>query len=161
MTGTRTTTRRTATVDPRLALRARELLGRAEAMAAHAADSPEPTEQLRALYLAALRAAGAALVVGEKSTLRPRRGSVSAWARLPRALPELTVWATYFAGLSRLRADIELGVVRDIDPARVRETRSRLVDFLAEVQTQVVALEHGTPVPASHRSATLAELSAG
>ncbi|MCX6470663.1 MAG: SAV_6107 family HEPN domain-containing protein [Corynebacteriales bacterium] len=161
MTGTRTTTRRTTTVDPRLALRARELLGRAEAMAAHADDSPEPTEQLRALYLAALRAAGAALVVGEKSTARPRRGPVSAWARLPRALPELTTWATYFAGLSRLRADIELGVVRDVDPRSVQATRTRLADFLEDVRAQVVAFEHGTRVTAGHRSATLTELSAG
>ena len=138
------TTRR-STPDPRAILRARDLLARADTMAVHAGDVDDSTEQLRGLYLAALRAAGAALAVGEGSTRR--RGPASAWARLPRSLPAFTRWATYFAGLSRLRTDVELGVVHDVPPATIAFTRRAVVDFLADVEALVDACAHGDVAP--------------
>ncbi len=136
------------TPDPRVVTRARDLLEKADSLAALAADAPGPADQLRELYVSALRAAGAALAIGE-SSLGPRRGTSNAWARLPRAIPSMTTWATYFAGLSRLRADIEVGIVRDVDALRVRETRARLQDFLDDVEAEVLAYEQGRPGPTS------------
>ncbi|GAA1892918.1 SAV_6107 family HEPN domain-containing protein [Williamsia serinedens] len=138
------TTRR-STPDPRAILRARDLLARADTMTVHADDVDDTTEQVRGLYLAALRAAGAALAVGETSTRR--RGPASAWARLPRSVPAFTRWATYFAGLSRLRTDIELGVVHDVPGETVSATRSAVVDFLADVEALVDACARGEVAP--------------
>lgn len=144
------------TPDPTVVVRARDLLSKADSLAAHAGDAPDDAERLRELYVCALRAAGAALVIGESPTAA-RRGSSSAWARLPRAIPSLTTWATYFAGLSRLRADIEVGIVRDVDPEQVSRTHARLLDFLDDVEAEVVAYEQGRPrsrtTPVSARSA--------
>lgn len=126
-------------------MRARDLLVRADTMAVHATDVDDTAEQLRGLYLAALRAAGAALAVGEGSTRR--RGSSSAWARLPGSVPAFTRWATYFAGLSRLRADIELGVVHEVPAETVTTTRRAVVDFLADVEALVDACARGDVAP--------------
>lgn len=138
------TTRR-STPDPRAILRARDLLSRADTMAVHAGDVDDAAEQVRGLYLAALRAAGAALAVGETTTRR--RGPASAWARLPRSVPAFTRWAAHFAGLSRLRADIELGVVHDVTPETVSRARAAVVDFLADVEALVDACARGDVAP--------------
>jgi hypothetical protein len=140
-----TMTTRRSTPDPRAVLRARDLLARADTMIVHAGDAGDPAEQMRGLCLAALRAAGAALAVGEGSTRR--RGPTSAWARLPRSVPAFTPWATYFAGLSRLRADIEMGVVHDVSRDTVATTRSAVVDFLADVEALVDACARGDVAP--------------
>ncbi|MFD0927096.1 SAV_6107 family HEPN domain-containing protein [Williamsia deligens] len=125
--------------------RARDLLVRADTMAVHATDVDDTTEQVRGLYLAALRAAGAALALGE-TTGRPR-GSLSAWARLPRSVPAFTHWATYFAGLSRLRSDIELGITHDVPRSTVLATRTAVADFLADVEALVEDCAHGDVAP--------------
>lgn len=135
--------------DPRVVTRARDLLDRAEALSRLADDAPVPADQLRELYVSALRGAGAALAVGESSR-GPRRGSASAWARLPRALPPMATWATYFAGLSRLRADIEAGIIHDVDAQQVRQTRARVQEFLDDVEAEVLAYEQSRPSPGTH-----------
>lgn len=112
-------------------------------MVVHADDTADGAERLRGLYLAALRGAGAALAVSEGSSTR-RRGSMSAWARLPRGVPQFTHWATRFAGVSRLRDEIELGLVHDVPPATIEATRAAVVEFLADVETLVDSCARGT-----------------
>ncbi|OZG28341.1 hypothetical protein BH683_015085 [Williamsia sp. 1138] len=100
----------------------------------------DPTEEFSALYQSALRAAGAVLAVAERPTRR--RGSRSAWSRLPQAVPEMTGWATYFAGLSRLRADAEVGL-REVSEEQIASLRPRVDEFLHAVETEIVRREQG------------------
>ncbi|MBT0565272.1 SAV_6107 family HEPN domain-containing protein [Williamsia sp. CHRR-6] len=120
-------------------VRARELLARADVLVAHSADATDRADAMRDLYFAALRAAGAVLAVAE--TPRARRGSASAWARLPRVLPELTTWSTYFAGVARLCADLDIGVVGEVAESVVAELRRRVVDFVDDIDELVGAWE--------------------
>ena len=108
-------------LEPSQIIAARDLLERAEVRLRESDIVTDPTDEFSALYQAALRGAGAALAVAERPTRR--RGSRSAWSRLPHALPEMAGWATYFAGLSRLRADAEAGI-RAVDSAQIDELRA-------------------------------------
>ncbi|PYE15788.1 hypothetical protein DFR67_10915 [Williamsia limnetica] len=126
--------------EPAQIISARDLLDRAESRLRESDVVTDPTEEFSALYQAALRAAGAVLAVTEKP--KRRRGSLSAWSRLPQAVPELTGWATYFAGLSRLRADAEVGL-RPVLEEQIAALRPRVDEFLHVVETEIIRREQG------------------
>jgi hypothetical protein len=127
-------------LEPAQIIAARDLLERAELRLRESDIVTDPTDEFSALYQSALRGAGAVLAVSERPTRR--RGSRSAWSRLPHALPELTGWATYFAGLSRLRADAEAGI-RVVDPRQIDELRIQVDEFLHVVEMEIVRREQG------------------
>lgn len=126
--------------DPAQIISARELLERAEVRLRESDIVTDPTEEFSALYQSALRGAGAVLAVAERPTRR--RGSRSAWSRLPQALPELGAWATYFSGLSRLRADAEAGITSVADE-QIAALRPRVDEFLHVVEMEIVRREQG------------------
>lgn len=128
--------------DPARIISARELLERAEVRLRESDIVTDPTEEFSALYQSALRGAGAVLAVTERPTRR--RGSRSAWSRLPQALPELAAWATYFAGLSRLRADAEAGI-SSVTDEQIAALRPRVDEFLHVVEMEIVRREQGKP----------------
>ena len=76
---------------------------------------------------------------------RPVRGraSRSAWSRLAGVVPEFAATADAFAGLSRVRMDIESGILRSIDVGEVEEFRGAVMDLLNRVERQVIAYEQG------------------
>jgi hypothetical protein len=126
--------------EPAQIIAARDLLDRAESRLRESDIVTDATEEFSALYQSALRGAGAALAVSERPTRR--RGSRSAWSRLPQALPELTGWAAYFAGLSRLRADAEAGI-REVRAEQIDELRIQVDEFLHVVEQEIVRREQG------------------
>lgn len=125
---------------PAQIISARELLERAEVRLRDSDVVTDPTEEFSALYQAALRGAGAVLAVTERPTRR--RGSRSAWARLPLALPELAEWASYFGGLSRLRADAEAGI-SSVSEEQIAALRPRVDEFLHVVEMEIDRRERG------------------
>lgn len=144
--GAATSTGRAARVtrlpEPTQIIASREMLERAESRLRESDVVTDSAEAFSALYQSALRAAGAVLAVSERPTRR--RGSRSAWARLPQAMPELSEWATYFAGLSRLRADTEAGI-RTVTDEQIAELRPKVDGFLHVVETEILRLERGKP----------------
>jgi hypothetical protein len=127
-------------LEPAQIIAARDLLERAELRLRESDIVTDSTEEFSALYQSALRGAGAVLALAERPTRR--RGSRSAWSRLPQALPELTGWAAYFAGLSRLRADAEAGI-RAVDAEQIDELRIQVDEFLHVVEQEIVRREQG------------------
>ncbi len=109
-------------------------------------------ERLRLYYLAALRAAGAVLVVLE-SRHRGPRGQRSAWVRLAaqgRVVGDdsgLAQVAAFFAGHSVLRQRIETGLVAEVDQAVVADMRVHLAAFVAVAETILLDYEQGRTVP--------------
>ncbi|GAC84395.1 SAV_6107 family HEPN domain-containing protein [Gordonia paraffinivorans] len=145
----RTTTRRSASgsrrgvpVDPVMVGRARDLLQRAHLLLDNADGVTDDAERFRQLYLVALRAAGAALAIGEPPTTTRRRTS-NAWTRIGVVVPELAGPAARFASLSSVRMKIESGIIRTLDPESVAGMRLLVVDFLRKVETLVIAYEQG------------------
>ena len=131
-------------VDPVLVGRARDLLDRAEILIDNADGVPDTAERFRQYYLAALRAAGAALAIHEPVTRTvARRGSPNAWTRIALRVPELGAYADEFAGLSGLRMDIEMGLTREVAPDRLNRLRVRVFAFLDDVEALVTAYEQG------------------
>ena len=128
--------------EPTQIIASREMLERAESRLRESDVVTDSAEAFSALYQSALRAAGAVLAVSEHPTRR--RGSRSAWARLPQAMPELSEWATYFAGLSRLRADTEAGI-RSVTDEQIAELRPKVDEFLHVVEREILRLERGKP----------------
>ncbi|GAB2644059.1 hypothetical protein GCM10027169_09960 [Gordonia jinhuaensis] len=108
------------------------LLHRADALFAEAGLVADPVERFGVLYLAALRAAGAALAVSEKGVRRST--SRGAWDRLSRAVPPLAAWAEYFRALSAIRADIEVGLPRYLSGEQVAVVDGAVRDFLLCVE---------------------------
>lgn len=132
------------TIDPIMVGRARDLLEKADLLAANADAVPELAERFRQYYLAALRAAGAALAIHEpRVTGTRRRTPTNAWSRIAAQVPELTRQAAWFADRSALRTNIETGLIRDVDVAHVASLRRRLIDFLDDVEALVNAYEQG------------------
>ncbi|MFT4202114.1 SAV_6107 family HEPN domain-containing protein [Gordonia sp. (in: high G+C Gram-positive bacteria)] len=150
-----------ASVEPKVVLDAHRLLDQAAAMADDGDLVAGTAERFRVYYLAALRTAGAALVVLE-SRRRPPRGERNAWTRLvaqagfvrdDRGLGE---HARYFAGHSVLRQRIENGLVDEVEQAIVARMRVRLSEFLAETEAILADYEQGREVlggAAARRSA--------
>ncbi|GAC49686.1 hypothetical protein GOACH_16_00680 [Gordonia aichiensis NBRC 108223] len=146
--GTARHARRGATVrpeiDPVVVVRARDLLERAEILVENADGVPDDAERFRQYYLAALRAAGAALAVYEPPTRRAsRRVSPNAWSRISSAVPELADFAGAFARLSTVRMDIESGLRRSVEGSAVTGLRARVLSFLDAVEGIVVSYEQG------------------
>ncbi|MEO9327588.1 SAV_6107 family HEPN domain-containing protein [Gordonia aurantiaca] len=145
----RTTTRRSAAgsrrgapVDPVMVSRARDLLQRAHLLLDNADGVEDTAERFRQLYLVALRAAGAAIAIGEPPTATRRKTS-NAWTRIGVVVPELAAPAARFASLSSVRMKIESGLIRTLDPDSVAGMRRLVVDFLRHVETMVIAYEQG------------------
>ncbi|WP_155976696.1 SAV_6107 family HEPN domain-containing protein [Nocardia sp. 348MFTsu5.1] len=128
--------------EPTQIIASHELLGRAESRLRESDIVTDSAEAFSALYQSALRAAGAVLAVSEHPTRR--RGSRSAWARLPQAMPDLSGWATYFAGLSRLRADTEAGI-RSVTDEQIAQLRPKVDEFLHVVEMEILRIERGKP----------------
>lgn len=131
-------------IDPVVVRRSRDLFDRAEVLFDNAEGVPDSAERFRQLYLAALRAAGAALEVFEPS-VRPirRRGGRSAWSRLPGVVPDLAAHAEYFAARSAMRQDVESGLVREVGIDSVIAMRARVMDLLDDVDGILIAYEQG------------------
>ncbi|MFT4128417.1 MAG: SAV_6107 family HEPN domain-containing protein [Gordonia sp. (in: high G+C Gram-positive bacteria)] len=130
--------------DPMAAGRARDLLDRADALLDNAVGVEDEAERFRQFYLAALRGAGAALALHEPRVRRAVRGRPSdAWGRLELTAPELAGQAAFFAGLSRLRMNIEAGIERSVPPGLVAEMHRRLQLFLDAVEALIIAGERG------------------
>lgn len=132
------------TIDPIMVGRARDLLEKADLLAANADAVPDLAERFRQYYLAALRAAGAALAVHEPRVAGTRRRTpTNAWLRIAAQVPELSRQAEWFADQSALRTNIETGLIRDVDIRHVTLLRRRLIDFLDDVEVLVNAYEQG------------------
>ncbi|SDU41246.1 SAV_6107 family HEPN domain-containing protein [Gordonia westfalica] len=138
----RPTSRRSAPVDPVMVGRARDLLARAHLLLDNADGVSDDAERFRQFYLVALRAAGAALAIGEP--VGPsRRKTSNAWTRIGVVAPELAPLAARFASLSSVRMKIESGIIRTLDPDSVAGMRLLVLDFLRQVETLVIAYEQG------------------
>ncbi|MFT4043829.1 MAG: SAV_6107 family HEPN domain-containing protein [Gordonia sp. (in: high G+C Gram-positive bacteria)] len=132
-------------VDPVVVTRSRDLFERAEVVFANADGVTDDPERFRQYYLAALRAAGAALAVHEPPVRGgARRVSANAWARISSTVPELTHFAQRFSDLSRTRMEIESGISRTIDPATVDGLRADVDTFLDAVERLLIAYEQGS-----------------
>ncbi|MFW0787076.1 SAV_6107 family HEPN domain-containing protein [Gordonia sp. CPCC 206044] len=144
MVRTHSTSRTAPEVDPVVVRRSRDLLDRAHILFDNADGVDDPAERFRQYYLTALRGAGAALEIHEPSN-RPvrRRHSRSAWNRLPVVVPELAPHAEYFAARSRIRLDIESGLVRTMDGRTVAQMRRRVIELLDAVEDVLIAYEQG------------------
>ncbi|MGC4934958.1 SAV_6107 family HEPN domain-containing protein [Gordonia sp. DT30] len=146
---TRRTTHR-AQVDPVVVGRARGLLERADNLLDNASGIADDAERFRQLYLTALRAAGAALAIGEPAYGRSTRGlSSNAWNRLAAVVPELADQAGRFCAWSSLRMNIEAGIERRVDPVVVAELHRLVLTFLDTVEGLVIAYEQGGGAPGS------------
>lgn len=131
-------------VDPIVVGRARDLLERADLLLENADGITDDAERFRQLYLTALRAAGAALAIGEPTSGRSTRGlSSNAWNRLAVIMPDLAEQAERFAAWSVLRMNIEAGLERDVDPVVVAELHRLVLTFLDTVEGVVIAYEQG------------------
>ncbi|MGV9859165.1 SAV_6107 family HEPN domain-containing protein [Gordonia sp. NPDC003425] len=130
-------------IDPIVVRRSRDLLERAQMVFDNADAVPDDPERFRQFYLAALRAAGAALAIYEPPGRPVRRVSANAWSRISATVPALSDFAARFADLSRTRMEIESGIRRSIDPAAAARLRREVVAFLAAVEDQLIAYEQG------------------
>ncbi|AZZ81777.1 MULTISPECIES: SAV_6107 family HEPN domain-containing protein [Gordonia] len=138
----RPTSRRSAPVDPVMVGRARDLLQRAHLLLDNADGVSDDAERFRQFYLVALRAAGAALAIGEPAG-PARRKTSNAWTRIGVVAPDLAPLAARFATLSPVRMKIESGIIRTLDPDSVAGMRLLVLDFLRRVETLVIAYEQG------------------
>lgn len=145
-------------VDPIVIGRAREMLSRADLLLDNALGLDDDAERFRQLYLAALRAAGSALAIGEHAHRRSTRGlSSNAWRRLAVIVPELGEYADFFAARSSVRMEIEAGIARTVAPSFVAETHRRVLTFLDAVESMIIDCEHGgQPIGRSWESSSLA-----
>lgn len=135
---------RAAEVDPIVVGRARDLLERADRLLENAVGIADDAERFRQLYLTALRAAGAAVAIGEPGYGRStRRLSSNAWSRLAAVVPELADQAGRFASWSALRMNIEAGLERDVDPVVAAELHRLVLTFLDTVEQLVITYEQG------------------
>ncbi|GAA4678878.1 SAV_6107 family HEPN domain-containing protein [Gordonia humi] len=133
------------TVDERVVLRSRDLLERAEALFDDASKiTDDEPERFRVFYLAAIRAAGAVLAVHEPAgPVRRRRDARDAWSRIRAVAPEAHDLAEYFGGLSAMRAKVESGLVRTIDPTMCARVERRAMEFLDVADATLLAYEQG------------------
>ncbi|EGD55851.1 SAV_6107 family HEPN domain-containing protein [Gordonia neofelifaecis] len=132
-------------VDPRVVHRSRDLLDRAEVLFDEAASvEDDGAERFRLFYLAAIRAAGAVLEVYEPTgTTRRRRGASDAWSRIKARAPQCSELADYFGELSTMRAHVEAGLVRSVDPTFCARVERRAVEFLDVADSTLLAYEQG------------------
>ncbi|HNP58686.1 MAG TPA: SAV_6107 family HEPN domain-containing protein [Gordonia sp. (in: high G+C Gram-positive bacteria)] len=138
-------TRAGSVIEPRIVADAHRLLDQAVAIADEGDIVVGNAERLRLYYLAALRAAGAVLVVLE-SRRRAPRGQRSAWVRLEAqsgADAALGEDAAFFAGHSALRQRVETGLVREVDQAVVARMRIRLSGLIAIAEDTLAGYEQG------------------
>lgn len=131
--------------DRRVVNRSRDLLDRAELLFDDAASvEDDGAERFRLFYLAAIRAAGAILAVHEPlGPVRRRGGARDAWSRIAAETPEYAELAEYFGGLSRLRSNVEAGIVRSIDSTLCARVERRAAEFLDAADITLLGYELG------------------
>ncbi|GAB05556.1 hypothetical protein GII30_14310 [Gordonia amarae] len=136
---------RQVVIDPVIVDRARGMLERAHMLFGNADAVPDAPERFRQYYLAALRAAGAALAVFEPRVVpvRARRGSRSAWKRIALVIPELAGAAQRMEDRSSTRMNIEAGLTRTVDAGDLESLRREVLDLFDRAERLVVAYEQG------------------
>lgn len=95
---------------------ARVLLGRADALLTESIGGSDADRFLGG-YAAALKGA-AALLASVPGSIGARPRSRSAWVLMAKAVPDLAIWAEFFASYSATRAAVEAGAssaVADLD----------------------------------------------
>ncbi|CAG7572930.1 hypothetical protein FB554_1073 [Barrientosiimonas humi] len=117
-----------------------ELVERSRTGLLAACHASGAAERFTLAHLAALRAGAALLAARGQAGRRSRPRSV--WETIPAAAPELTEWATFFAGTARRRQELERGA-----EASVREAD----DLVRQAETflELVLAHLGLPVQAS------------
>ncbi|MFT4086082.1 MAG: SAV_6107 family HEPN domain-containing protein [Gordonia sp. (in: high G+C Gram-positive bacteria)] len=132
-------------VDPGVVHRSRDLLDRAEALFDAAGGvEDDGAERFRQFYLAAIRSAGAILVVFEPvGPVRRRRDARDAWSRIKSVAPQYAELAEYFGGLSQMRERVEAGLVKDVDDTFCARVERRAAEFLDAADATLLSYEQG------------------
>lgn len=112
---------------------AARILERADQFLARAGGSPEPADQYREIYHAALRGAAALLAVRETGVRRPTR---NAWLRLAKAAPGYAEWVAYFTSVSGVVAALET-TARDVTADEVATLHGRVQTFLNLIEADL------------------------
>jgi hypothetical protein len=127
---------------PPLAATSLELLDRSRASLLAACRTGDAGERYVEAHLGALRAAAALLAARSSSSGRSRPRSV--WEVLPTIAPELSEWATFFAGTARQRAAVERG-----GPLSARESDDllRQSEIFLEIVQDLLGVPRAEPLP--------------
>jgi hypothetical protein len=127
---------------PPLAATCLDLLDRSRSSLLAACRTGDAGERYVAAHLGALRAAAALLAARSASSGRSRPRSV--WEVLPTIAPELSEWATFFAGTARQRAAVERGA-----PLSVRESDDllRQSEIFLEIVQDLLGVPRAEPLP--------------
>jgi len=127
---------------PPLAATSLDLLDRSRGSLLTACRTGDAGERYVEAHLGALRAAAALLAARSSSSGRSRPCSV--WEVLPRIAPELSEWATFFAGTARQRAAVERG-----GPLSARESDDllRQSEIFLEIVQDLLGVPHAEPLP--------------
>lgn len=119
-----------------------DLLARARASLLAGCRAADTYERFLAAHLGALRAA-AALLAARSTPSRSNRPR-SVWEVLPRCAPELSEWASFFAGSAQQRAAIERGAV---PTARAADDLLRQAEIFLETVQGVLGVPLTVPLP--------------
>lgn len=119
-----------------------DLLDRARASLLAGCRAGDTYERFLAAHLGALRAA-AALLAARSSPSRSNRPR-SVWEVLPRCAPELTEWASFFAGSAQQRAAIDRGAV---PTARAADDLLRQAEIFLETVQGALGVPLTVPLP--------------
>ena len=127
---------------PPLAATSLDLLDRSRGSLLTACRTGDAGERYVEAHLGALRAAAALLAARSSSSGRSRPCSV--WEVLPRIAPELSEWATFFAGTARQRAAVERG-----GPLSARESDDllRQSEIFLEIVQDLLGVPRAEPLP--------------
>jgi hypothetical protein len=122
-----------------------ELLDRSRTGLFAAAMSGQAGERYVRAHLAALRAAAAVLATRSRPSGRGA-GPRSVWEVLPRAAPELTEWAAFFAAGADRRAALEAGRLETI-PVREADDQLRAAETFVQLVESGLGLDHHSRLP--------------
>ncbi len=127
---------------PPLAATSLDLLDRSRGSLLTACRTGDAGERYVEAHLGALRAAAALLAARSSSSARSRPRSV--WEVLPTIAPELSEWATFFAGTARQRAAVERG-----GPLSARESDDllRQSEIFLEIVQDLLGVPRAEPLP--------------
>ncbi len=127
---------------PPLAATSLDLLDRSRGSLLTACRAGDAGERYVEAHLGALRAAAALLAARSSSSGRSRPRSV--WEVLPTIAPELSEWATFFAGTARQRAAVERG-----GPLSARESDDllRQSEIFLEIVQDLLGVPRAEPLP--------------
>lgn len=127
---------------PPIAATSLDLLDRSRGSLLLACRTGDAGERYVEAHLGALRAAAALLAARSSSSGRSRPRSV--WEVLPAVAPELSEWATFFAGTARQRAAVERG-----GPLSARESDDllRQSEIFLEIVQDLLGVPRAEPLP--------------